>query len=507
MMDLDPRLGRPNWSPSAAAPGRVRALALVALPVSLWYFAWLLQPDRIGHPLLFGVLVAAELFNATQAAGFLWTCSSAKNLRPSAMGGPSAPTVDVLIPVYDEPLDVVSPTVRAATRMRGARVKVHVLDDGGSAELAAFASSVGARYLRRSENHGAKAGNINHALSVTNGALVAVFDCDHVPHEDFLVKTLPKLTKETALVQTPQYYANHAGCSLASSAWAQQALFFGVIARGKGGAGSMFCCGTNVLFRRRALQDVGGFPEESLTEDFELSLHLHERRWKTAYVPDVLAQGLGPEDMASYVGQQQRWSRGCLSALPAIFRARLPLRQRFQYLLSSMYFLSGWTVLIYMSLPVIRIMTGAQPLAGASSDAFLLHFVPYFGFALLNVARAGAGSYSFGAFALSAASFWIHVQSSILQLLGKRGRFVVTPKQGESGRQPATALPALIAVAVLGLAAVLGLVRSQSPATLNNVAFAALHISVLLAGSWPALVGPRARVASDRESLESRRAA
>ncbi len=507
MMDLDPRLGNPNWSAVAPAPGRMRALALVAMPVTLWYFAWLLHPDRIGHPLLFGVLIVAELFNATQAAGFLWTCLSAKNLRPIATRRRNTPTVDVFIPVYDEPLEVVAPTVRAATRMRGARVTVHVLDDGGSDELAAFASSVGAHYLRRSENHGAKAGNINHALSVTSGALVAVFDCDHVPHEDFLVKTLPHLTEETALVQTPQYYANQDACSLASSAWAQQALFFGVIARGKGGAGSMFCCGTNVLFRRRALQEVRGFPEESLTEDFELSLHLHERGWKTAYVPEVLAQGLGPEDMASYVGQQQRWSRGCLSALPSILRARIPLRQRFQYLLSSMYFLSGWTVLIYMSLPVIRITTGAQPLAGASADAFLFHFVPYFGFALLNVARAGSGGYSFGAFALSAASFWIHVQSSILQLLGKRGRFVVTPKRGASGRQPSTALPALIAVGVLGVATLLGLARSQSPATLNNVAFAALHISVLLAGSWPALVGPRRRAASDRERLESRQAA
>jgi cellulose synthase (UDP-forming) len=309
------------------------------------------------------------------------------------------------------------------------------------------------------------------------------------------------------LVQTPQYYANHATNPLASAAWAQQSLFFGIIARGKDGMSSMFCCGTNVVFRREALEDIDGFPEGSLTEDFELSLELHELGWTTAYVAEVLACGLGPEDMAGYVSQQQRWSRGCLSALPAIFRARLPLRQRLQYLLSSMYFLTGWTMLIYMALPVIRITTGVQPLADASADAFLLHFVPYFGFALLNVARAGSGGYTFGAFALSAASFWIHVQSSVLQLLRKPARFVVTPKRAKSGRQPRTVLPALVSVVILGAAALFGLARSQSPATLNNVAFAMLHITVLLAGAWPALSGAGAMAAAPPKSDERRVAA
>ncbi|MGH2699990.1 MAG: glycosyltransferase [Actinomycetota bacterium] len=507
----DPRLQSPDWSPpssGAEVSRRMRLLALVAAPLTLWYFLWLLQLDRIGHPLLYGVLVVAELFNATQAVGFWWTCSREGRRRPQrAIPLARTPKVDVLIPVYDEPLEVVASTVEAATRLEGAHVTVHVLDDGDSDELEALAANVGAHYLRRAESHGAKAGNINHALKLTEEEFVVVFDCDHVPHRDFLVKTLPHLTGDTAFVQTPQYYANHHTGSLSSSAWAQQALFFGVIARGKDGIGSMFCCGTNVVFRRSALESIGGFPEDSLTEDFELSLHLHERGWKSAYVSEVLAQGLGPEDMASYVGQQQRWSRGCLSAIPSIFRARIPLRQRLQYLLSSMYFLTGWTVLIYMSLPVIRITTGAQPLADASADAFLLHFVPYFGFALLNVARAGSGSYSFGAFALSAASFWIHVQSSILQLRGKPARFVVTPKKGETKRQPTTVVPALVAVAVLGLAALFGLVRSQSPATLNNVAFAALHVTVLLAGSWPALAGPSASALGEPGRHETRRAA
>ncbi len=63
----------------------------------------------------------------------------------------------------------------------------------------------------------------------------------------------------------------------------------------------MFCCGTNVVFRRAALDDAGGFPQDSLTEDFELSIRLHERGWRSPLRSRGARAGLGPEDMASYV--------------------------------------------------------------------------------------------------------------------------------------------------------------------------------------------------------------
>src|SRR4029079_14122438 len=118
---------------------------------------------------------------------------------------------------------------------------------------------------------------------------------------------------------------------------------------------------------------------ESVTEDFELSIHLHERGWKSRYVPEVLAHGLGPEDMASYVSQQERWSRGCLAAIPAVLRSTLRLRKKVQYLLSASFFLSGWTVLVYMTFPVVRLLTGAQPLAATSGGQVLGPFAPHFG--------------------------------------------------------------------------------------------------------------------------------
>jgi cellulose synthase (UDP-forming) len=493
----DVRLQDPAWDGRTSGSVRaIRALMVVALALTIFYFAWLLQPARVGNPVLYGVLVAAELFNLVQAAGFWWTtaCQRVRPPYPPPAADPPV-RVDVLVPVYGEPVEVVEPTIAAALRMRGAVVEVFLLDDGNDPRMRAMTERHGARYVVRERHTGAKAGNINHALALTTAPYVAVFDCDHVPDRRFLQATLGAFAGDArlAFVQTPQYYANAGEGAIQAAAWAQQALFFGAIARGKDGHGAMFCAGTNVVFRRAALDEAGGFPEGPLTEDLELSVALHARGWRSAYVPQVLARGLGPEDMASYVSQQQRWARGCLAAARTTLRARgLAPRVRAQYLLSSMYFLTGWTVLIYMAMPIVRITTGAQPLAGSSADQFLLHFAPYFGWALMTVSIAGAGAYTFGAFALQSASFWIHIQATVLTLLGRRGRFVVTPKRGESRRQLRPVWPALAVVAALLAAAGWGLHGGVSPGTLNNVAFAGLHVVVLLSGTWAALM-PAAR--------------
>jgi cellulose synthase/poly-beta-1,6-N-acetylglucosamine synthase-like glycosyltransferase len=484
----DSRLGPIHWPIPDQRRARRRAvvMALICAGLAAWYLSWLLAGGRVGSPVLFGLLIGAEAFNLIQALGFWWTCSRQRMRRGLAPTLEAA--TDVMIPVYDEPVDVVEPTVAAAARLHGADVRVWLLDDGRREEMRRLAGRHGVDYLTRPDNEGAKAGNLNHALGVTSAPYVAVLDCDHVPRPEFLERTLGHLEDfGVAFVQTPQYYANGDSGPIAAAAAAQQNLFFGPIARGKDGLDAMFCCGTNVVFRRRALEEVGGFPQDSVTEDFELSVRLHEAGWRSVYVPEVLACGLGPEDMASYVSQQQRWARGCLGSIPSVLRARLPWRLRLQYLLSATYFLSGLTLLVYMSLPVTRILLGAQPLAAATADQFLLHFAPYYCGALATVAMAGYGTYTFEAFALASGSFWIHVQAAINTLLRRPARFVVTPKHGTVSRQPRAVAPALAAIAVLIGAAIYGLSQSHGAATLNNVAFASLHASILLTAVIPAL--------------------
>jgi cellulose synthase (UDP-forming) len=489
----DPRLAPPRWQPPEVRPWRSRAVLVLGLVLAVWYFGWLLHPDRVGHLGLYAALVVAELFNLTQAVGLWWTARPRRH-RGRRFEDPGPVAVDVFIPVYDEPIDVVEPTIAAATRMRGAEVRVAVLDDGPRQELAAVAERYGARYVTRPDREGAKAGNINHALQHTDAPYVVILDCDHVPQERFLEATLGYFAApEVAFVQTPQYYANADYTPISEAAWSQQALFFGPIARAKDSLDSMFVCGTNVVLRREALEEVGGFPQDSVTEDFELSLRFEEAGYHGAYVPEVLASGLGPEDLASYLGQQLRWARGCIGALPNALRSRLPLRHKLQYLLSASFFLTGWTVLLYVSLPAIRILTGAQPLAHDIADQFLIHFIPYFGLALLAVAAFGVGTYRFSAYTLMVSSFWVHVKATLAAISGRAARFTVTPKRGQLRRQIRPALIPLTVAGLLGAAIVYGLARDRSPATLNNVAFALLHVTVLTAGVWPAITAAGAR--------------
>ncbi len=482
-----------TWDPSEI-PHRPTVRLAIALNVllTLWYFQWLLNFDNASNPYLYAALLLAECFNLLQGATFWWTVWSDRHHGPAGSWIGPKPTVDIFIPVYNEPLDIVAPTVAAATRLRGADVRVHLLDDGGSEAMAGLAKRMGVNYIHRTGRNGAKAGNINNALGITDSPFVAVFDCDHVPDERFLEATMGAFADEkVAFVQTPQYYGNKADSPIAAAAAAQQELFFGVIARGKASKGSMFCCGTNVVFRRDALEEVNGFPEDSLTEDFALSIELHERGWKSEYVSEVLATGLGPEDMSSYVSQQRRWAQGCLGGFPRVLRSTLPWRQRIQYFSSSIYFLSGWTVMLYMTMPVLRLLFGIQPIGSVGTDDFILHFGPYFAASLTTVAVASGGAFTFSAFALSSATFGVHVRSLGRVIFRRRGRFVVTPKHGESGRQFRPVGFTMIYGSALIVAMLVGLVRDPSPSTFNNVAFAGVHVVVLSCGAWPALAGRR----------------
>jgi cellulose synthase (UDP-forming) len=481
----DWRLAAPDWQPGSSLNwrgvlGRLLLVANVVLAVR--YMAWLLEPGRSSQAGLYALLVGAEAFNLLQGLGFWWTISGV-GPRPPVARGPAQAPVDVLIPTYDESVEIVEPTVAAACRIRGTDVRVVLLDDGGRPEMEAMARRHGVGYIHRPGSEGAKAGNINWALERTAAPFVAVLDCDHVPHPTFLEVCLAQFDHpRVAFVQTPQHYANWRRGGVAEASWSQQALFFGVIAPGRDRLGAMFCCGTNVVFRREALDSVGGFALNSLTEDFELSIRLHEEGWTTKYVPEVLASGLGPEDMSSYVSQQLRWARGCLATLPRLVTARLRPRLRLQYLLSAAYWLTGWTLLVYMTFPVVRIITGEQPIAVASPEEFLVRWGPYFLASMLTVGLAARGKYSYSAFALMSASFWIHVTASILTLLRRKGRFAVTPKEGSQGWQvrpvaiPLAICGALVAVMVYGLA------RDRSPATVTNASFALVHLVVLMSG-------------------------
>jgi cellulose synthase (UDP-forming) len=477
-------------------------LLLADVALLAWYLSWLLSPHQMGTRWLYVVLVMVEIYNVAHALAFWWTVhprlfgrrqiwwSTGRSGRvtPRWFGAP--PDVAVLIPTFDEPISVVEPTIRAARRLQGATVTVYLLDDGDRQEMAALAQRYDISYIARTTTSGAKAGNLNHALTTVTAPFVAILDCDHIPEATFLTSTLGYFHEpELAYVQTPQTYRNRRVSPVCDAAASQQDLFYGPVAAGRNQAGRMYCCGTNVVFRRTAIEAVGGFPERSLTEDFAIAIRLHERGWQSEYVGLTLARGLGPTDLRSYVAQQARWAQGCIGQIPRILFGRLGPRRRLSYLVAASSWLAGFTTLVYLLLPLLRIFGGVQPLRHGVAWPFLDHFGPYFAASLATMAVASGGRFTYGAYAVRVTCFWVDIVAAGRSLIRRPGRWAVTPKAGQAPNQwPVLVVPATMLVALVA-AVIYELTVQHGPAAMTTVAFALVWIVVLASGIGTGLTG------------------
>ena len=458
-----------------------RILAVISTIAAALYLKWLLFDVRPENHVLYGVLVAAEVFNIVQAAGFWVTISTQRWSEPELPDfSQSHEIVDLFITVYGEPAPIVAQTVDAAVRVRHPRAQVWILDDGPSAEIRDLAARYSVGYVTRSDRQGAKAGNLNHALSLTQGALFAVFDADQAPHPDFLEATLGAFRDPAlAFVQTPQVYRNRDQNRVASGAHDQQALFYGPILRGKDGVGAVFSCGSNVVYRRSAIDSIGRFPEDSITEDLRASLLLIKRGYRSIYVSRVLADGLGPLDVASYFDQQLRWGRGGLEILfkrhPYV--RQMSFAQRFQYSLGFIYWFTGWAYLGYLVMPVSFLIGGLRPIHVPND--YPTHFLPYAFSALATIIYASGFDIRFDALWYTLASFPVHVKALFTTFFGRAARFVVTPKTARRASLRPVATLVFASVVLVG-SAVYGVVRmGPDPSVINNVAWVIAHLVIL----------------------------
>lgn len=268
--------------------------------------------------------------------------------------GEAVPRVAVLIATYNEDRSVLARTIVGAKALDHAAVDVYVLDDGKREWLRHFAASQGVRYLARPDNEGAKAGNLNHALDMLAGEgsppdFVAVLDADFVPHQNFLARTLALFhDPEVGLVQTPQHFFNadpiQHNLGLGRSYPDEQRFFFDHLQPARDAWGIAFCCGTSSVARWEALRKVGGFPTESITEDFMLTLALQDAGYRTVYLNEPVTEGLAPEGLKEYVTQRARWCLGLMqiarSRLGPLGNNRLRLRDRWSVTDSVLF----WTM-------------------------------------------------------------------------------------------------------------------------------------------------------------------
>jgi len=429
------------------------AVGVAAIDYVSWRFVatnW--QGWWIAMPLLF-----AETLGILHVLGFqltVWPWSP-----PEIEGGedPTRHPIFVFIPTVNEGVAILRPTLEGIIAARDkylaryphGRVTIVVCNDGRVAKAANWEETemltreLGVCCVTRTKGGGAKAGNIENArkeLQATGDALLIIFDADQVARPDFLLKTIPPFRDpKMGWVQTGQYYAN---LDNPVSRWAddQQSMFYNLLCPGKAALNAAFICGTNVVIRAAALDEIGGLPQDSVTEDFAASIALHPS-WRSVYLTDILATGLGPLDVPSYLKQQGRWALGTLGVLRThwreIFLPRkhgLRLGQRVQYFFACTHYLCGLRDLIYLLSPVLFIFTGIPAVRSTYLSVYLWHFLPY---CLLSAAAlwySARGITGLRGIIIGFGSFPVLIGSLLSVILGRRVSFAVTSKQ-RSGKR------------------------------------------------------------------------
>ncbi len=365
---------------------------------------------------------------------------------PVTEAGPGHRAV-VFIPTYNEPAEVIVPTIAAACRLQPAH-QTWVLDDGDRPWVEEMATRYGARYVRRDEHTHAKAGNMNHALAllqaeVAAGAepvdVIAVLDCDHVPLPTFLTDTLGWFDDpEIGLVQAPQSYFN-AGAFDDDTESGEQGVFFHVLlpSRNHDGAGP-FWCGSTSLVRTAALVEVGGVSTDTIVEDMHTTLNLLRAGWKTTYHHQVLAVGLAPDTPDQYLLQRRRWAMGAMQVLvkERLWAAKswLSWRNYYEYLNGTVFWFEGLGTVFGFMVPALILISGAQT-STAPPAVFTVIFLTMFSIRLWGSKRLFRMHLQWRtAFALRILRVPVGI-SCLWWLFTRRTlKFEVTPKAGASGR-------------------------------------------------------------------------
>ena len=463
-------------------------LILATMLMAAVYFLVLAFLLPKGNIILFAFLVAGEIFHLWQVFSYAHTIWNTHDTpRPRYL---ATPKIDLFITVAGEPTEIVEATVKAAKAQIYPNFEVYILNDGLVAkkdnwqEIGLLAQRLGVHCITRTRPGGAKAGNINHAITLTDGECIAVLDADQVPHENFLQKMSGYFADpNVGFVQSPQYYKNFQTNEVTHGAWEQQELFFGPICKGKNHWNAAFMCGTNMVIRRQAIEQVGGFTSDNIAEDFLTSLFIHQKGWKSVYVPEVLAEGLAPEDFYSYYKQQLRWARGSLEVLfkhNPLFKKGLTWHQKIEYLASASFYASGVIIMLNALLPLIFFYTGLVPLA-TSTMMLALIFLPYIFLVVLTLRLSSNYAYTFRALAFSMSCFGIHLQALTAVLLGQKTAFAVTSKKQLTGNFLYLAWPHLVYIALGVIGVEVALLREGlSAQVLTNLSWALFNTSVFL---------------------------
>ncbi len=427
--------------------GRLTTIVLIltGLLLTFRYFSW-----RVTHTLdltmswdlvMVIALILAELFGLAviilNSILMIWPLQRQSTPLPALME--TWPTVDVFVTSYNEPIEVVRATLIAAQNMLWPKnkLRVYLLDDGRRPAFRAMSAELGAGYLTRPDNQHAKAGNLNAAFKVTDGELIAVFDADFRPTCNFLLETTGGFLRQQRLflVQTPHhfFFADPFDRNLGVHRQVPQEndIFQQAIQDGKDIWGAAFFCGSSAVLRRQALNEIGGFAVETVTEDAHTSLKLHRRGWHSAYLSRRLSAGYSTETLADFIQQRIRWARGTMQILhlEGLWQHGMGVTQNLGYIANYLNYLSALPRFIFFIAPIAFLLFGLQAIHAPATMILAYALPAIFMSQLVSSRLFGQYRHTFWGDVYEMVTCWHTIRPTLMALFGKKFNvFNVTPK-------------------------------------------------------------------------------
>lgn len=406
------------------------------------------------------------------------------------------PWVALQVPSYNEPVEVVRPTLESLAKVDYPNLMIQVVDNNTTdpevwKPLEQLCKELGERFtfVHLEDWPGFKAGALNESTKYLpeQVEILGIVDADYRVHPRWLQETIGHFDDPSvAFVQTSQHYRDWEDNEYLRGLFYSFRYFFDVTMPARSHRNSIIFCGTMGLIRRSTFNEIGGWNQECITEDAEASLRMLGHGYRGVYDPTAYGEGLMPLDFDGLKKQRFRWALGGIQILKFHWRELLPLAphrlrlsvaQRIHYLLGSVQWFAEvltavFTVLLLATalatslherLPV-RQLTGAVlaiPLAFAATGVLR---------AMWAMRRACHSTYadSFSALRVWFALSWVVTLACLRGLVQKRADFLRTPKSKEGGSLLA-ALRASRTETLLTIAALLGgaamLFRSPGLAT------------------------------------------
>ena len=472
----------------AKSPIVPRILILVSSILTLVYLLWRVRfsiPFQNGILAIAGniILLVVEVFGFIESVIHYDSMSGIREHPLPKIAPEEYPDVDIFIATYNEPVDLLRRTINGCKHLRypdKSKVHVWVCDDNRRPEMRELAQRMGVGYFDRPDNKGAKAGNLNHAMGLTSAPYVVTLDADMIVRSDFLLKTIPyfvDVEKRNAdlpadqqvhlgLLQTPQAFYDpdvfqHALYSETRTT-NEQDFFYRTIEVAKTSTNSVIYGGSNTVLSRAALEEIGGFYTESITEDFATGMLIESAGYVSLALPEPLASGRTPHTFKEHIQQRTRWGRGVIVTarkLKLLTRPGLSFQQRLSYWSSVVYWYSPIKNLIYICSPLLFAVF-ALPVFNCSWLDLLVYWLPMYVAQNLCLRVVSGNAVSATWSGIHETSVMPHLLIPILkESLGiTMSTFKVTDKSGASGKRAVDTRSMAPFLVLLALSAI-GVVR------------------------------------------------